>query len=45
VKAGRDRVVYDLDKGWFDPDEGKHILPGELVNCRCFARPVVKGFS
>ena len=33
VKAGADRVVYEVDKGWFDPDEGRYILPGELINC------------
>ena len=45
VKAGKERAVYDLDRGWWDPDEKRFILPGELINCRCFARPVVKGFS
>ena len=25
--------VYDVQKGWFDPDEGKFILPGQLINC------------
>lgn len=45
VKAGRERVRYDVREGWYDPDEGKHIWPGELINCRCVARPVVPGFS
>ena len=45
VKAGRDRVQYDVTKGWFDPDLGKYIWPGTEINCRCFSRPVVKGFS
>ena len=45
VKAGRDRVEYDVIKGWFDPDLGQHIWPGSEINCRCFSRPVVKGFS
>lgn len=45
VKAGRDRVVYDVTKGWFDPDEEEWILPGELINCRCVSRSVVPGFG
>ena len=45
VKAGRDRQVYDVAKGWYDPHEKKHIWPGELPNCRCVCRPVVKGFT
>lgn len=47
VKAGRDRVKFDLAKGWFDPDPKvqKYILPGQLINCRCVYRPVVAGFS
>lgn len=45
LKAGRERVKYDVAKGWLDPDEGKHIHPGELINCRCVSKPVVPGFS
>lgn len=45
MKAGRDKVVFNLKEGWYDPDEGKHILPGELINCRCVSRPVIPGFS
>lgn len=45
VKAGRDKVRYDIREGWYDPDEGRHIFPGELINCRCVSRPVVPGFS
>lgn len=43
VKAGADRVVFDLERGWFDPDPKvrKYILPGELINCRCVMKPVV----
>ena len=33
VKAGRDRVEYDVALGWLDPDEGKRIWPGQLINC------------
>ena len=46
VKAGRDRVQYDILKGWPDPDlGGKRIWPGTEISCRCFSRPVVRGFS
>ncbi len=45
VRAGRDKVRYDVATGWFDPDEEKFIFPGELINCRCVSRPVVLGFS
>jgi len=39
--------VYAVSEGWFDPDPRvrKRIWPGELINCRCVAKPVVKGFS
>jgi len=39
--------VYDIDKGWFDPDPKvrRRIWPGELINCRCVPKPIVKGFS
>lgn len=38
---------YDIDKGWFDPDPKvrRRIWPGELINCRCVPKPIVKGFS
>lgn len=45
LKAGRERTRYDVREGWFDPAVGKKILPGELPNCRCVSRAVVKGFS
>lgn len=45
LKAGRDGVKYDVTKGWLDPAIGKHIFPGELPNCRCVSRAVIKGFS
>jgi uncharacterized protein with gpF-like domain len=44
VKASRDRIQYDVDRGWFDPDEGRYIFPGELINCRCVARSIIPGF-
>ena len=38
---------FNLAAGWFDPDPRvrEHILPGQLINCRCTWRPVVKGFT
>lgn len=45
VKAGAEEVVYDVETGWFDPDEQKFIRPGELINCRCVSRPIIPGFD
>lgn len=38
--------LYDVDKGMWDPDadgkgRGRHIFPGELINCRCTSRSVL----
>jgi hypothetical protein len=35
---------YDVDRGWFDPDEQQWIYPGQLINCRCISAPVIEGF-
>lgn len=43
VQAGRDKVRFNLAEGWFDPHEGKYILPGQLINCRCTWRPILPG--
>lgn len=45
VKAGRDRVHFDVKKGWYDSAIKKWIWPGTEPNCRCVSRSVVKGFS
>ena len=45
VKAGRDRQRFDVAKGWYDPDEEKWILPGQLISCRCVSRPVIPGYN
>jgi SPP1 gp7 family putative phage head morphogenesis protein len=34
---------YLIAEGMEDPDEGRKILPGELVNCRCVSRSVIPG--
>lgn len=38
---------YKVSEGFFDPDPKvrRFIWPGELINCRCTQRSVVKGFS
>jgi hypothetical protein len=33
LKAGADKQRYDVAKGWYDPEVGKFVLPGELPNC------------
>lgn len=45
LKAGRARVRFPVAEGWYDPEVGRRIQPGDLPNCRCFSRPVIKGFS
>jgi uncharacterized protein with gpF-like domain len=45
VKAGREKTRYLVADGWFDPDENRKIFPGELVNCKCYSRLIVKGFG
>ena len=38
---------FNIAEGWFDPDPKvrKHIMPGELVNCRCVWRVVIPGLT
>lgn len=45
AKAGREKARFKVKEGWYDEDEGRKVIPGELINCRCFSRLVVKGFS
>lgn len=47
VKAGHDKVRFDIATGWFDPDPKvrRHIQAGELISCRCIQKPIIKGFS
>lgn len=42
VKAGQDKLRYDPEKGAYI--DGEYIFPGELINCRCFCKPVIAGF-
>jgi uncharacterized protein with gpF-like domain len=43
LKAGRERVVYDVAEGWYDPAIKRNIWPGTEINCRCVAAAVVPG--
>jgi uncharacterized protein with gpF-like domain len=43
VKAGKDRVRYKVETGWFDPDVGEYVWPGSLIGCQCIGRPVIPG--
>lgn len=45
VKAGKDRVRFDVAKGWYDPHLKKYIWPGTEPNCHCVSRPVLPGLS
>ena len=47
VKAGRDKVRFNIAEGWHDPDPkvDKKIQPGELINCRCQCRAIVPAFE
>lgn len=42
LKAGREQARFNVAEGWYDPHEGRHITPGELINCKCSCRPVLK---
>lgn len=45
VKWGKDQQVFDLAKGLYDPEEGEFVFPGQLINCKCTSRAVIKGFE
>ena len=34
---------YSVAEGLLDTDEGRKILPGELINCRCVSRAIIPG--
>ena len=36
---------YDVKKGMWDPAVKRWIFPGEEINCRCFSKSVIPGFS
>lgn len=45
LKAGKDKVRFDVQEGWLDPAINQRIWPGQLINCRCVSKAVVPGFS
>ena len=36
---------FNLSDGLYDSHEGRNVLPGELVNCRCTYKPVIPGIE
>ena len=36
---------YDVTKGMWDSDEGEWVFPGQLINCRCASRSVIKALQ
>jgi uncharacterized protein with gpF-like domain len=36
---------YDIKKGAKIGDKGQFVFPGEEINCKCFSRSVIQGFS
>jgi len=43
--VANDGKTFDVAKGWYDPDEGAWIQPGELINCRCYSEAIIPGFK
>lgn len=43
--VGMNGKRYLIAEGMMDEDEGRKVLPGELINCRCFCKPVIPGLS
>lgn len=40
-----DGKIFDLDKGLYDADVGKEVLPGELINCGCSFEVILPGLG
>lgn len=40
-----DGKTFDVAKGWYDPDVGEYILPGQLPNCRCVMKSIIPGLG
>ena len=40
-----DGQVYEVAKGMWDSDEKRFVLPGELINCRCFSKSIIPGLE
>lgn len=39
LKAGKDKLIFDIEKGAYL--DGKWVLPGEEINCRCSSKSVL----
>lgn len=37
--------AYLIAQGMYDSAEGKYVLPGELINCRCTSKAVITAFE
>jgi uncharacterized protein with gpF-like domain len=37
--------AYPLAQGAWDADEGKYVLPGELISCRCTSKAIIPAFE
>ena len=40
-----DGKPYRIAQGMYDSAEGKYVLPGELINCRCVSKAVIPAFD
>lgn len=40
-----DGKTFKLAKGMYDSDEGEYVYPGQLINCRCTSRAIIKEFE
>jgi SPP1 gp7 family putative phage head morphogenesis protein len=37
--------TYEIARGMWDSAEKRYVQPGELISCRCSAKPIIPGFS
>lgn len=40
-----DGQIFDLDKGALTPEGDAFIMPGQLINCKCDFRPIIREFG
>lgn len=45
VKAGQDKVRFNVSTGWYDPAVKKYIWPGTEINCRCVSKAIIPGLD
>ena len=41
ASGGMNGARFKLSEGLYDPEVGRNIIPGELVNCHCTYRPIL----